>query len=56
MDTMLWACGGIALASAILAAIFLPRRTEGGEARTAAAGVADDVRDARGAERAELEA
>jgi hypothetical protein len=56
MDTMLWACGGIALASAILALIFLPRRTEGGEARTAGAGVADDVRDASGAERAELEA
>src|SRR6266849_5726586 len=29
MDTMLWVCGGIALASAILALIFLPRRTEG---------------------------
>jgi MFS transporter, DHA2 family, multidrug resistance protein len=26
MDIMLWACGGIALASAILALIFLPRR------------------------------
>jgi MFS transporter, DHA2 family, multidrug resistance protein len=29
MDTMLWVCGGIALASAILAVIFLPRRAEG---------------------------
>ena len=29
MDTMLWACGGIALASAILAVIFLPRRAGG---------------------------
>jgi DHA2 family multidrug resistance protein-like MFS transporter len=29
MDTMLWACGGIALASAILALIFLPRRSGG---------------------------
>jgi EmrB/QacA subfamily drug resistance transporter len=29
MDTMLWACGGIALASAILALLFLPRRAEG---------------------------
>jgi hypothetical protein len=56
MDALLWACAGIALASAILAVIFLPRRTDGGEVRTAAAGVADDVRDARGAERAELEA
>jgi hypothetical protein len=56
MDALLWVCGGIALASAILAAIFLPRRTEGGEARTAGADVADDVVDANGAERAELEA
>ena len=29
MDTMLWACGGIAAASAILALIFLPRRPDG---------------------------
>jgi DHA2 family multidrug resistance protein-like MFS transporter len=29
LDTMLWVCGGIALASAILALIFLPRRSEG---------------------------
>jgi len=29
MDTMLWVCGGIAIASAILALIFLPRRTGG---------------------------
>jgi MFS transporter, DHA2 family, multidrug resistance protein len=29
MDTMLWACGGIAIASAILALIFLPRRAGG---------------------------
>ena len=29
MDTMLWACGGIALVSAILALIFLPRRAGG---------------------------
>jgi hypothetical protein len=48
MDALLWACAGIALASAILAVIFLPRRTE-------SAGVADDVLDASGAERAELE-
>ncbi len=56
MDTMLWACGGIALASAILAVIFLPRRTDGGAVGTADAGAADDVRHANGAERAELEA
>jgi MFS transporter, DHA2 family, multidrug resistance protein len=29
MDTMLWVCGGIALASAILALLFLPRRPDG---------------------------
>ena len=29
MDMMLWVCGGIALASAILALLFLPRRAEG---------------------------
>jgi MFS transporter, DHA2 family, multidrug resistance protein len=29
MDIMLWACGGIALASAILALLFLPRRAPG---------------------------
>ncbi len=28
LDTMLWVCGGIALASAILAFLFLPRRAE----------------------------
>jgi DHA2 family multidrug resistance protein-like MFS transporter len=35
MDTMLWVCGGIALVSAILAVIFLPRRA-GGTAEPAA--------------------
>ena len=29
LDAMLWVCGGIALASAILALIFLPRRADG---------------------------
>ena len=29
VDTMLWVCGGIALASAILALAFLPRRPTG---------------------------
>jgi hypothetical protein len=56
MDALLWACAGIALASAILAVIFLPRRTDGGEARTADAGVADDVADEKDRQRAELEA
>jgi hypothetical protein len=55
MDTMLWACAGIALASAILAVIFLPRRADGA-VRTANAGAADDVTDASSPERAELEA
>jgi MFS transporter, DHA2 family, multidrug resistance protein len=34
LDTMLWACGGIALVSAILALIFLPRRVAGAPAGT----------------------
>jgi MFS transporter, DHA2 family, multidrug resistance protein len=39
MDIMLWACGGIALASAILALIFLPRHGEGdGDTRAEGAG------------------
>jgi len=44
---MLWACGGIALVSAILALIFLPRRTDGALEVTQASGAQ---------ERAELEA
>jgi hypothetical protein len=27
MDLMLWTCGGIAIACALLAVLFLPRRT-----------------------------
>jgi len=38
MDTMLWACAGIALASAILALIFLPRRAGGIMVETPASG------------------
>jgi MFS transporter, DHA2 family, multidrug resistance protein len=40
MDTMLWVCGGVALASAILALLFLPRRPDGmtGASRGDAAG------------------
>jgi MFS transporter, DHA2 family, multidrug resistance protein len=61
LDTMLWVCGGIALASAILAFLFLPRRaggvpgapgapgTPGGEEAVPAAPGGSD------AERAELE-
>ena len=50
MDTMLWVCAGIALVSAILAVIFLPRRAEGTELADAAAAVPDES----GQERAEL--
>jgi MFS transporter, DHA2 family, multidrug resistance protein len=57
MDTMLWVCGGIALVSAILAAIFLPRRA-GGPAESAApvpemAAAADVGAGETGAQRAE---
>ncbi|HLN70705.1 MAG TPA: MFS transporter [Streptosporangiaceae bacterium] len=53
LDAMLWVCGGIALAGAILALIFLPRRPDGisgaprGGAASPAAGESD-------AERAQL--
>ncbi len=39
MDTMLWVCAGIALVSAILGAIFLPRRTQWAAEPAAVAGV-----------------
>jgi DHA2 family multidrug resistance protein-like MFS transporter len=53
MDALLWACGGIAVASAILALIFLPRRPDGvtGARRGGAAADAGE----NGAERAQLE-
>ncbi|MGH3201890.1 MAG: MFS transporter, partial [Streptosporangiaceae bacterium] len=53
MDTMLWACGGIAVASAVLALIFLPRRPDGmtGAPRGGAAAASGES----GAERAQLE-
>jgi MFS transporter, DHA2 family, multidrug resistance protein len=46
MDTMMWACGGIALACAILGLIFLPRRADGAEP-----GASGEI----GAEREQLE-
>jgi hypothetical protein len=49
MDTMLWVCAGIALVSAILAVLFLPRRADGTE-------VADTIPNEISQERAELEA
>jgi MFS transporter, DHA2 family, multidrug resistance protein len=54
MDTMLWACGGIAITSAVLALVFLPRRPEGmtGAPRGGAASVQAGE---NGAERASLE-
>jgi hypothetical protein len=53
MDALLWACGGIAVASAILALILLPRRPDGvtGARRGGAAADAGE----NGAERAQLE-
>jgi MFS transporter, DHA2 family, multidrug resistance protein len=51
LDTMLWVCGGIAVVSAILALIFLPRRAYGAPAADAAAPPAEE----EGAERAQLE-
>ena len=55
MDTMLWVCGGIALASAILALIFLPRRAEGTPEAAAGAGAAPVAAGESGSDRAELE-
>ena len=53
MDTMLWVCGGIALASAILALLFLPRRADG--APGAAADAAPVAIGESAPDRAELE-
>ncbi|MGH3196038.1 MAG: hypothetical protein ACRDOH_23420 [Streptosporangiaceae bacterium] len=50
MNAMLWVCGAIALASAILAVLFLPRRAEGIPA------VVDVIFGESAQERAELEA
>jgi hypothetical protein len=41
MDTMLWACGAIALASAVLALLFLPRRADGVPAVPVSVGESD---------------
>jgi len=46
MDIMLWTCGGVALAAALLALAFLPRRP-GAAGLTQAAGVAEVAADAR---------
>ncbi|MBV9206787.1 MAG: MFS transporter [Actinobacteria bacterium] len=51
LDTMLWVCGGIALASAVLAVGFLPRRADGAAADETALGAGEE-----GQKRAQLEA
>jgi hypothetical protein len=61
MDTMLWVCGGIALASAVLAFLFLPRQPEGVAGVPGASGApgipaqVDAATDESGPDRAELE-
>jgi DHA2 family multidrug resistance protein-like MFS transporter len=52
MDTMLWICGGIALTSAILALLFLPRRADGAPGGAGASPVATGK---SGSDRAQLE-
>jgi EmrB/QacA subfamily drug resistance transporter len=53
MDTMLWVCAGIALVSAILGAIFLPRRADGAPGPAKPALPAELAGPPRPAERAE---
>ena len=55
LDAMLWVCGGIALASAILALVFLPRRAEGLAGAAEAAGPTPVATGESGPDRAELE-
>ena len=55
MDTMLWVCGGIALASAILALLFLPRRAEGAPGSPEADDESLAAAGESGSERAQLE-
>jgi hypothetical protein len=47
VDVMLWVCAGIAIAAAVLAALFLPRQEAGADQT---AGVADAELDTAGAE------
>jgi MFS transporter, DHA2 family, multidrug resistance protein len=56
MDTMLWICAGIALVSAVLAVIFLPRGAEGSTDGAPIPAGTDVVRGESVPERAELEA
>jgi len=55
MDTMLWVCSGIALAGAILALLFLPRRADGVPGTAEGAGEAPVAAGGSGPDRAELE-
>jgi DHA2 family multidrug resistance protein-like MFS transporter len=55
LDTMLWVCGGIAVASAVLALLFLPRRAEGTPGAVPGGEVGPAAVGETGAERAELE-
>jgi len=55
LDTMLWVCGGIAVASAILALLFLPRRAEGTPGAVPGGDTGPAAVGETGAERAELE-
>jgi hypothetical protein len=52
LDVMLWVCAGIALASAVLALIFLPRRADG---YSAVPDMEPSASGESGAERAQLE-
>ena len=55
LDAMLWVCGGIALASAILALLFLPRRADGVPGAAEVAGPTPVATGESGPDRAELE-
>ncbi len=55
MDTMLWVCSGIALAGAILALLFLPRRADGVPGTAEGAGAAPVAAGGSSPDRAELE-
>ena len=55
MDTMLWVCSGIALAGAVLALLFLPRRADGVPGTAESAGAAPVAAGGSGPDRAELE-
>jgi MFS transporter, DHA2 family, multidrug resistance protein len=55
LDAMLWVCAGIALTSAVLAVIFLPRRADGMGEAVPAGDIGGAAVGETGADRAELE-